>query len=262
MQPITAGFKEALKQNPVWVSALLIVAFSVYMARLDLKILKEKLPLKKEFAELKVKGSISLIDPKKIAPYKIYNVVKIKDEIEEELGTKQYLQCLLLDESKESNDPLRAVELLVTYYTGDPDAVPHVPDVCYLGNGWLIKDKYNTEMEISDIGAENDRLPLRILKMKKTNEYGKVQRRQVVYYFSVNGTYVCTRDSVRSLQFNVVDKYAYFSKVEVAMSLQKDIDSDVVYKNLEKVIKVITTVLVEDHWPDWNAANSESTASQ
>jgi len=262
MQPMTTGFKATLLQKTVWISAILIISFTAYMDGLDLKILKEKLPLKKEFCDLKTKGSVSLIDPEKIAPYKIVNVIKISDEIEEELGTKQYLKCILVDQSKDKNDTLRVIELLITYYTGDPDAVPHVPDVCYLGNGWLIKDKYNTEMRLPGVGADDDRVPLRILRMKKTNQYGKVHRRQVVYYFSVNGTYVCTRDSVRNLQFNVVDKYAYFSKVEVAMSLQKDIASDDVYKCLEKVIKVLTPVLFEDHWPDWDAAVAKSSANQ
>ena len=49
------------------------------------------------------------------------------------LGTEEYLQWVLEDTEAEPASPTRYCSLFITYYTGNPDRVPHVPDECYVG---------------------------------------------------------------------------------------------------------------------------------
>jgi hypothetical protein len=67
-------------------------------------------------------------------------VVKQKEQILnrdvlESLGTEEYLQWILEAPDAAPGSPTRFCSLFITYYTGNPDMVPHVPDECYVGGG-------------------------------------------------------------------------------------------------------------------------------
>ncbi len=60
---------------------------------------------------------------------------------------------------------------------------------------------------------------------------------------------------------NPLDKYAYFSKVEVTFPVPAGMPQAAVDKAVEegkRFLQVMLPVLVRDHWPDWQAANGQA----
>ena len=263
MQIAIKSLLAAMTKLSLWVCIVVIVSFTAYIWGKDWKINKESLYLKKQFAQLDLDKPISNINPLKIAPYKIVQVSKIESkEILESLGTEDYLQCTIIDESRKSTDPLYVSSLFLTYYTGDPDAIPHVPDECYLGNGWIPDQNQNIEITVPKMGIKDDQLPLRVLTFKKANSFGQNRFLHVGYYFSVDGSYSCTRRGVQLKQANMDHVFTYFSKVEVSLPNVGELPREKVISAMEKILKVISPVLLEDHWPDWQAAIEKQALSE
>ncbi|MFC1783352.1 hypothetical protein ACFL02_07170, partial [Planctomycetota bacterium] len=74
------------------------------------------------------------LDRSKLGSYKVIEERKFHKEIEEELGTKEYIDWDLEDTSVDSKDPARRLRLYVSYYTGNPDKAPlaakHISGTC------------------------------------------------------------------------------------------------------------------------------------
>jgi len=207
---------------------------------------KLELPLRKPFDDM---------DVQKLWPYKLLASRKIPEEIEEELGTKEYIQWTLIDSSVRENDPFAVVDLFVTYYTGDPERVPHVPDWCYVGSGGRVAESENIEITVADNGTGSDELPVRILEIVVPRG-GINQVRTVGYFFAVNGEYRCTRTGVRIRVNRLTDRYAYFSKVEVSFPQCRDAEREATINALTKFLRKLVPVLAAEHWPNWAEAKS------
>ena len=207
---------------------------------------KFPLPLQKPLDEL---------NRAKLSPYKVIKAVKISKEIEEELGTTEYIQWHLEDTSLEQGDPLRYLLLFVTYYTGDPDRVPHVPDWCYVGGGGQISTAENIELMVPHNGTGKDEVPMRILDIAESDSMGQ-RHRAVGYIFAVNGTYRCTRTDVRMRLNRLTDRYAYFSKVEMSV-LVGGVSREQLISALTRLAQKAVPVLAAEHWPDWAAAKTK-----
>lgn len=214
---------------------------------------KEPVHLRKSFAEL---------DVTKLAPYEMIKAYTISKEIEEELGTSQYIQWDMLDTTVESNDPFHYLNLFITYYTGDPDSVPHVPDVCATGGGAALLSAKNYEISVPANGTSDDTVPVRMLQLEHRGDLmmgGRVV--PVTYFFSVNGSYACQRHVVRVRQNRLTDRYTYFSKVEINFPLAGKETPEDVLAAVEKFARILVPVLADEHWPDWQALKDGS-ASQ
>jgi len=226
------------------------VAMRIAADKLEIYLRKEPVSLQKP---------LDSMNKDKLWPYKVVKENIIDDEaVKESLGAQDnYIQWTFEDTSVTENDPARFPNLFVTYYTGDPDAVPHVPDWCYSGSGWQIIKSYNTSINVAiDAKREADKIeiPVRVLYMDRTIGL-TTYRKPVVYFFSVNGDYRCTRDTVRLRANSIFDHHAYFSKVEVDFNLAP-ISPDEAVAATEKLMKVVLPVLVEDHWPNWAAVKA------
>ena len=173
---------------------------------------KKPVPLKTHLAALK----LAELEPD-YRPHKI-QAPPLNDESVQSLGTDEYLQVRLIDTRRTSNDPARVASVFITYYTGKPDMVPHVPDECYLAGGY---DRagwpQSIEVPVPAIGAPNDRVPVRLSQFQSR---GGQDRPTVLYFFHCNGEYAATRDGVRLLLANPFTRYAYayYAKIEVTFS--------------------------------------------
>ena len=228
---------------------LAICAAGIHVGAQQLKwhFRKLPLPLRKPLDEL---------NRAKLSPYKVIQSVKIPKEIEEELGTKEYLQWYLEDTSLEKGDPLRSLTLFVTYYTGDPDRVPHVPDWCYVGGGGSIRKAENIELVVPNNGTAQDELPMRVLEISLSGPAGQLDK-VAGYFFAVNGDYRCTRTDVRLRVNRLTDRYAYFSKVEISVPGTKGVPDDQVVAALNRLAKKVVPILAAEHWPDWAATKKK-----
>ena len=239
-----------LFRKPAFVTCTLVLlvcgtGLHVLAGQLKAYLRKEAAPLRKKLDQL---------DLQKLGPYRLLKALRISEEIEEELGTTDYLQWFLEDTSVPENDPRRRLTLFITYYTGNPDKVPHVPDWCYVGSGGQIEGKTNIEMTVPDNGTPSDQIPARVLEIKLPR-MGAWETKTVAYFFSVNGDYRCTRNAVRVRQTRLWDKYAYFSKVEMNLLDPGKMTQPEILQTLEKLAQQLVPILIQDHWPDWDNLN-------
>ena len=173
------------------------------------------------------------------------------------MGTDEYLSCTLRDTRRPPSDPLSRVNVLITYYTGDPDQVPHVPDVCYLGGGFQQLGSEKLSLTVPELGSAGKNIPLRQLKFGK-QVFGARQEATILYLFCANGQYECDREKLRLILGNPFARYAYFSKVELSFPSAHDADR-AGSVGLEALAKLLP-VLVRDHWPDWQEVGKSSDA--
>ena len=223
----------------------------------DIRIIKKPIPLKKSF---------DLMDEKALGPYKVIGKQEIANkDVVESLGTEDYLQWTLEDSRARFDSPVRNCSLFVTYYTGNPDQVPHVPDACYIGGGSERIDKFSVSFDINDnTGTDNTkkrRIPATgLVFRKKSNEIWQIDSDfTVLYFFKVNDQYKGNRTETRiALGTNLSSEYSYFSKVEIKFFNLKFgfPDKEEAIAAAEELFAVILPVLESEHWPDWEAANN------
>ena len=209
---------------------------------LRINFIKEPLPLQKLLADL---------DEQKLLPYKVLEKQEIKNpDIIDELGTEDYLTWKLEDPSRDASDPVRKMDLFITYYTGDPGQVPHVPEVCYVGSGNMITKREESSIRIREKQGKEVDIPLTILTIE---EPGLSQNHElkVIYFFRANGSYENSRNGLRMRLNNLFNKYAFFSKVELAFGRGEDISLEEATQAAERLSEKLVPVLVEEHWPKW-----------
>jgi hypothetical protein len=204
---------------------------------------KEPVPLVKPLAEF---------NAKKMWPYKLVRNERLESEISEELGTKEYLQMIFEDTRiKDEQTPGKYINFFVTYYTGSTDQVPHVPDVCYVGGGFDSQGSENTTIKVPGAGLKNNDLPVRELLFQNTRSLIPVTQ-PVIYFFSVNGTFVNDRTAVRLHLASPRLKYAYFSKVELAFIGSAQPNRDQALELASRFFGKSLPILMTDHWQNWD----------
>jgi hypothetical protein len=215
-------------------------------SRLQFRHAKAELPLRRPF---------SALSESSLGPYRVLDRHVLDPIVIEALGTEHYLSWTLEDISVDAHDPLRYASLLVTYYSGGENLVPHTPDVCYLGAGYQpARPHENTQIEVVLPGVDGGSIPVRVLTFGKTAIFDR-QEVSVVYTFFCNGRFVNTRTGVRLLINDLSNTFAFFSKVEVSFpraTREQCVDG------AEKLFTYVLPVLMRDHWPDFDAAEEEA----
>lgn len=267
------------------------VAVVLAVAALSMAIVIQSLSLRfrKERLDLAVPH---LDDPKQGIPARVGNWVQVsKDEpldhnTIEVLGTKEFVfrdyvdsrlfsaaqiaafndqdtkgRMRLLSQLQQEH-PEGVIRLAITYYTGLVDTVPHVPEKCYVADG------FQTEGSVAigaTVGAYADGTPRNVdysyLHFQDTTGMGRVDR-DVAYLFHVNGRYVSNNIAVRKELADLLQKYGYFAKVELmttgrAGAKLADADRDQAEaKSKQAFNDLLTAVLpeVERCLPDWKKA--------
>lgn len=167
----------------------------------------------------------------------------------EELGTRNYLNRAYTQKSAPEGKRPKSVELHLAYYTEMVDTVPHVPERCMVGGGWVIsgatevlglslenptwvEDKdvpadragrvYTARLSnvYSDAGGQRVHLPFdpKAIQMRVTPFKGPKRDKPLYagYFFIANGGHKPNAEEVRLLAFDLKDDYAYYLKVQVS----------------------------------------------
>jgi hypothetical protein len=112
-------------------------------------------------------------------------------------------------------NPNAVLSLAITYYTGKVDTVPHVPDRCYVADGFQ-PSKYDVMRW--DLGEYAPgvprRVPVRFIDFEDQTAREQ-QNRCVTYFFHANGEYNDSPLEVRQKLQSLVERYGYFAKIEV-----------------------------------------------
>jgi len=226
--------------------------------------------------------------PDRFGPYIVIDKQdRLPKEVEETLGTNQYISWVLKDTRLEPDELGSAVRLHVPFYTGMIDTVPHVPDRCFVGgSGAQVVRKDLIPVELNDpdnifnvagritgmtMTGKNIKLPgrdltLSIIQFNRAGA-GPDQAYCVAYFFIANDKYVATPEGVRTQAFNPFDRHAYYAKIEVMPGKLVNINGEERFitgiGDPKKAATVVTDFLVyalpEVMYclPDWEALNQE-----
>jgi hypothetical protein len=224
---------------------------SIVIQTLGVQLTKLPIPLKKPLNQL---------DEKKLGFYKVHKKQTIADrDILESLGTEEYIQWEIEDTTAPSDSPSRYCLLFITYYTGNPDMVPHVPDECYVGGGNIRLKGETLTTTIPWLGQEKSiTLSLqRVLFGRKDETLLQAENQfSVQYFFKANGEFCVDRTKTRTvLGSNFFGKYSYFAKIEWRFPNMINPTREETLAATGKLLSVLLPVLEEDHWPDWKKTN-------
>jgi len=212
---LTATESVVRRRGPASARFYVCVAILVVSAG-GMRMLAEYLGARFRKEALDLKRPLAQLDWDKLAPEYRTHLIQappLSEEQTEQLGTPQYLHIRLVDTRRTRTERTAVANVFITYYTGQPDMVPHVPDECYLAGGFdAVGQPEVAELGVPGVGAPHDKLPVRIVEFQSRE--GR-ERPTVLYFFHCNGEYKTTRDGVRVRLARLGEKYAYYAKIEV-----------------------------------------------
>ncbi len=193
-------------------------------------------------------GRTLLALPNETESWKQYGPDRIESaEVEETLGTKNYVSRTYVQKVSDVNAKPLAMEFHAAYYTGMIDTVPHVPDRCFVGGGWeLGSSPTNVPLPLDRTRWTLDKkaseeLASQVYRTRLSNEYGsrpgvrvrlpfdpqniKIRVTSFLtpeggelfagYFFVANGGAVASPEGVRLLAYDLKSSYAYYLKIQV-----------------------------------------------
>lgn len=268
---------------------LLLAAVGLHGAtqKLQLHFRKQAVPLRADVRSL----------PERLGPWVQVSIDQpLSPDIEEVLGTSDYIFRNYVDSRRVSEaeiagfrdlnineraqrlariamrDPQAVMYLSFTYYTGMVDTVAHIPDRCFIADGfqptafdaprWPIpgfvidEDGYHVGedgyrlTEPDARGGDDAGLPVRFINFEDQDLRTRTaSSRSVTYFFSVNGRYEANPIGVRKTLQNLFERHGYYAKVEL-MTLHRDPAVSAAMKRdfLEHALPELEKIL-----PDWAA---------
>jgi hypothetical protein len=253
------------------------VGFRVLVDRLNIHLLKERVELRRRLDSI----------PTQLGKWeRVGQDINYPDTMLEELGTRSYLDRSYAIEGDPANG---YVHVHIAYYTGQIDAVPHIPERCWAVSGLELTrnsagspiaidrsgwtpleppaasgEPYQMKSVIDPITAERERVVMPIGDLVATTiefqDPKDPQRRQVGgYFFIANGRLTATSYGVRALAFNLTDRYAYYCKIQLNKSGRvTDADGSLVEPFVEDASDILTHLVPEvmrclPDWPEWEA---------
>jgi hypothetical protein len=205
---------------------------------------------------------------------------KLSQEMIEELGTELYLDREYVRETDARTREM--VSLHLAYYTGMIDAVPHIPDRCFVAGGFEIGVlPVNYPVSVSPIGWRTDpscvnqatgepyqtavyrnpitgrstlvRMPVGDFVLRTTEfTHPSMPDRRVFsgYFFIANARTTATPEGVKLLAFRKSEEYAYYCKVQFTASGRRDFQAEQFVALAGDLLKPLLPELMRC-LPDW-----------
>lgn len=252
------------------------IGFRSAVRSLNVYLQKEAVPLRSHFDNI----------PARLGEWELRaEAPKLSAEMVEELGTELYLdrQYQLTGE----RDPVW-ISVHIAYYTGMIDAVPHVPDRCFVAGGLNARSRpRNIPMELSrrgwrvgDRATDGEpaytvtfldaitgapvsvRMPqgepkLRVTEFS-TNEDPDA-RIYAGYFFVANGRIAVTPEQVKWIAFQKSQKRAYYCKVQFTAVGGKEFTAEAFTSRSARLTEALLPELMRA-LPDWTALETLSAA--
>ncbi|MBL9002279.1 MAG: hypothetical protein JNK25_14200 [Phycisphaerae bacterium] len=230
--------------RPAYIAAIVIL--SVSAVAMSAAISSFKLYLRKEKIYAPDGRMVSAIPSESESFVRLGSDQRMPPEIEEVLGTPNYVSRVYLEKEPRPGKERRALQFHAAYYTGMIDTVPHVPDRCMVGAGmqlkgvvgdipmpvrtedWLENEdvpeamrgrifRAKTQDKHTDLPNTRINLPrdAKDLKLRVTHFEDESGRAIYAgYFFIANGGIVSRAEGVRLLAFDLRSTYSYYLKVE------------------------------------------------
>ena len=222
--------------------ALIILCVLLVAARVGLSFAVDALNVYFQKQPVETRDAFQTI-PDKIGDWTSTGDEILTAEMTEELGTEIYVSRTYVSDGETGK---RALHVHVAYYTGMIDAVPHVPDRCFVAGGlntesmpelvllpvaeggWEVDElvnratgaAYRTTTYRDTFGrSQIVRLPVGDFKLR-AREFSDPARPEARiyagYFFIANGRIAHTPEDVKLLAFKRSEQYAYYCKVQFA----------------------------------------------
>lgn len=213
------------------------IAFAPAQHLMGIYLRKDLVPLRRQLNEL----------PMTVGRWKTFGTDEIvSEEVRREFGTDEYVTRNYAVGGDSSSGVL---QLAVSYYTGGIDAVPHIPDRCYVGGGlnksvtsdnmvldldeslWWADPAYDPNDPAAGSApymmAQSSGLSRQVVRMPRTGsegfrlnsaEYSRPDTPEHTlaagYLFIANGGATPSPEGVRFLAYDRTSRFAYFCKVQ------------------------------------------------
>jgi hypothetical protein len=267
--PVSRAIGNALRDRGFVVAALILLVaaagLNASVGALRLHFQKVSVPLRRPLADL----------PEKLGPWvQVSKDQPLNPDMEHELGTDKYIfrdyvdsrivpqsvieqftnrnyneRMAMFNEIRLKN-PRAVMNLAVTYYTGLVDTVAHIPDRCYIADGYQpVEYKIvNDWSAFQDRPGRSTAGDARYINFEDQTAERKAIPKNVAYFFHCNGGYVSAPEQVRMRLQDLRQKYGYYSKVEL-MTLMPDREASARTMN-----DFLTYALpeIERCLPDWD----------
>lgn len=238
----SAAIRRAFTSRPFVVAVIImaVAAFGMGAAQSFLKLRFRKTPVELQQPLEKI--------PQKIGHWmQVSNDEPLPADIEHTLGTKKYVFRDYVDTRivgpsevqeildaptseekkkliaiKEGQKPRGFVHLAVTYYTGMVDTVAHVPDRCYIADGYQPTDYEQKNWKMG--GGEL--LGVRFISFEDATGFSSRVNKNVAYLFQVNGEMESSPTAVRIRLQDLRRADVYYAKIELMSLLRMRQDAE------------------------------------
>jgi hypothetical protein len=145
------------------------------------------------------------------------------------------------------------VNMGLTYYTGLVDTVAHIPDRCYIADGYEPSSYTTPTWNVAPAGAPAQPLGVHFISFEDQTGNNRVPK-CVAYVFQVNGEYQCDPLEVRIRLQNLMQRYGYYAKIEL-MTVNKeremqDVDTQTAADMMTQFLTAAKPE-IEKCLPDW-----------
>ncbi len=222
-----------------------------------------------------------------VLPSKIDGWERVGDDIRfdaagvESLGTELYLSRTYFS----TDNLLPPVKLHIAYYTGQVDAVPHVPDRCMVAGGFapLTSEPITIPLEIDqsswteDMHESLDGIPYRVIAGSEQEDiirmpFGDFELRTTEfshpefdddrvfagYFFVANGKVTAYPERIRLLAFDRSSKHAYYCKIQFTIRGKYNFTTEEFIKLVSEFTSDMLPSIMKclPDWPEVTASNT------
>jgi hypothetical protein len=176
----------------------------------------------------------------RVVDSKVIDEVLSKDKTGEERGA--------LIAAVRAKNPAAHVRMAVTYYTGMVDTVAHIPDRCYVADGYVPDTKETPVWTVANKKHEPIDVKVSSIHFEEAEPNRASVTKNVAYFFQCNGAYEYDAIfGVRARLQDLSERHAYYAKIEVMTEMRDRARSDATLADF------LTSALpeVENCLPDW-----------
>ncbi len=164
-----------------------------------------EVPLRRPLAEF----------PTQLGPYVRVGEEHLATNIENALGTKNYIVWIYRDTRVAPGSGPDAVRFQFAYWSGTKQILStgvHYPELCYAGNGANAVKAQTDELELSAATGTALTVPVRFFQFAPA---GSSQLCTVAYFFIINGRFLASADLLRLATFFGPTRDLYYCKLEM-----------------------------------------------
>ena len=154
-----------------------------------------------------------------------------------------------------SKNPAAHVRMAVTYYTGMVDTVAHIPDRCYVADGFVPDTKETPTWTMANKLHQPVDVRVSSIHFEEAEAAAQAVTKNVAYFFHCNGEYEYDAIfGVRARLQDLSERHAYYAKIEVMTEMRDRAKSDAT------IADFLTSALpeVENCLPDWQKVKASA----